>query len=238
MQIYPAIDLMDGKAVRLTRGDFDTKEVFSDSPLNVLQSFTACGATNLHVVDLDGARTGSAVNFEVIEELARVGGVFIEVGGGMRNLNRAERYLKSGANRIILGTAAVKDEGFVKEALAAFGDAVAVGADACNGFIAIDGWVKVTDIDAFGFCERMRDFGVKNIIYTDIGTDGSLSGTNLAAFEKLVQIDGLNIIASGGVTFPEEITKLKEVGVSGVIIGKALYKGVITLEEALRRAAL
>lgn len=234
MEIYPAIDILGGKAVRLTRGDYNSGEVFADDPCEVLRLFKSKGAVNLHVVDLDGARDGSLANFDTVYSLAKEGGVFIEVGGGIRNEERVKRYLDIGAGRVILGTSAVQNIGFARDMAAKYPGKIAAGVDAKNGFVAVDGWRTVTDTEAFGFCERCRGVGLDTIIYTDISTDGALSGTNKAAFGRLKQIKGLNVIASGGISDEDELRALAAMGVYGAVLGKALYKGLIDLGRAVK----
>ncbi len=233
MNILPAIDIRGGKVVRLTKGDYDNMTVYRDSPAEVAKEFLAAGAENLHVVDLDGARDGTPVNLSAIRELCEVKGLLIEVGGGIRNLERIEQYLSLGVGRVILGTAAVRDFSFVEAAVKRFTDAVAVGVDAKDGMVAVSGWEEVTALPAFSFCEKLRDAGVKTVIYTDISKDGALNGTNLAVYEALRQIEGLNIIASGGITFEDEIRALSKMGLYGAILGKALYEGRLDLRRAL-----
>ncbi len=233
MQIYPAIDIRGGNAVRLTQGDYDREEVFSGSPEKVAAEFAACGAKYLHVVDLDGAREGSLVNARLIKRIAAQSRMFLEVGGGVRTLTRIEEYLEAGAGRVILGSAAVDNFALVTDAVRYFGDRIAVGVDALGGKVAVHGWRTVTDMDAFEFCRRLKDSGVRTVIYTDISKDGALSGTNMEAFEKLLEINGLNIIASGGITYYEELEKLRNMGVYGAILGKAVYTGALDLKRVL-----
>ena len=234
MKILPAIDILDGKAVRLLRGEYDKKTVYGE-PMDFARAYKEAGATELHVVDLNGARSGATDNYSVVAELATVG-LNVEIGGGIRNMDTADRYVDLGVKRVILGTAALKDRDFLVAAIKKHGDRIAVGVDAKNGFVATDGWEKVSQKPSFEFCEELRDLGVKTVIYTDVGTDGSLKGTNMDAFDRLVKIDGLNVIASGGVTYAYEIFTLAKKGVYGVILGKALYEGVLTVEQALRAA--
>lgn len=233
MELFPAIDIRGAKVVRLTKGDYDQMKVYRDDPTEVAAEFLAAGARNLHVVDLDGARAGTMANFDSIRALAATKGLFIEVGGGIRTLERIEQYLNLGVGRVILGTAAVRDFSFVEQAVRSFGDAVAVGVDAKDGMVAVSGWEEVTALEAFAFCEKVRDAGVKTVIYTDISKDGALSGTNLAAYERLAEIKGLDIVASGGITFEEEIRTLTKMGTYGAILGKALYEGKLDLKRAL-----
>ncbi|MGI6152137.1 MAG: 1-(5-phosphoribosyl)-5-[(5-phosphoribosylamino)methylideneamino]imidazole-4-carboxamide isomerase [Christensenellales bacterium] len=233
MLIFPAIDLSEGCVVRLFQGDYNQKKVYDDDPLQVAKSFAMLGATHLHVVDLDGAKAGESRNAEVVERIARESGLFVQIGGGIRNMERVRRYLACGAGRVILGTAAVKDPAFLKEALAAFGEGIAVGVDARRGKVALSGWLEDTDMDSFRFCEQLRDLGVQTVIYTDIEKDGGLQGTNLAAYERLKNIANLNVIASGGISSEEDLKALFAIGVHGAIIGKALYEGRLDLSRAL-----
>jgi len=236
MNIYPAIDIIEGQAVRLTKGDYSTKEVFSFDLLCVKESFKTAGATHLHVVDLEGAKAGLPVNFKSIEKLCDKRDMFVEVGGGIREFSTIEKYLKAGVSRVILGTAAVKDFSFLKNAVNLYDDKIAVSVDAKGGFVAISGWEETSKISSIDFVNRLTDAGVKTIIYTDIETDGALGGTNMEVFTKLSKIEGLNVIASGGITYLDEIKKLKALNISGAILGKALYKGLINLSEAVRVA--
>lgn len=234
MDIYPAIDILGGKAVRLTRGDYTTGEVFADNPSEVLEGFKNQGAQFLHVVDLDGAKDGSLANFATIRKLAEAGGVFLEVGGGIRNEERVKSYLDLGVGRVILGTAAIRNFAFAERMAAKYPGRIAVGVDAKDGFVAVDGWKTVTDIDAYLFCKRCADAGVDKVIFTDIATDGAMAGTNMEAFQKLTQIKGLGVIASGGISDEEELRALRLLSVSGAILGKAIYKGLIDLSRAVQ----
>ncbi len=236
MEIFPAIDIRNAKVVRLTKGDYDVMKVYRNDPTEVAKEFLDAGARNLHVVDLDGARDGSLANFDSIKALAATEGLFIEVGGGIRNMERIEAYLKLGVGRVILGTAAVKNYPFVEQAVKEFGNAVAVGVDAKDGMVAVSGWEEVTEIPSFQFCKRLRDTGVKTVIYTDISKDGAMSGTNLEIYKKLAEIKGLDIVASGGITYENEIKALRDMGTYGAILGKALYEGKLDLSRALKIA--
>lgn len=233
MIIFPAIDIIGGKVVRLTKGDYDQKTIYSESPVKVAESFYEKGAKYLHVVDLDGAKIGETSNYTVISDIVKATSMFVEIGGGVRDLTRIERYANVGVKRVIIGTAAVKNPEFLKEAIKEFGALIAVGVDTYDGFIATDGWIEKSNISGLEFCERMRDLGVSNVIYTDISKDGTLSGTNLDIYAKLSKIDGLDITASGGVTYIEEIKKLKEMNIYGAIVGKAIYEGRLDLNEVL-----
>lgn len=233
MKIFPAIDLIDKKVVRLSQGDYSKKTMYSDNPLSVAKSFLKDGATHLHVVDLDGAKKGSPVNFEVIKQLKQLD-MFVEVGGGIRDMQKIESYQKIGVDRVILGTVAIKNFDFVVEAVKEFKDMIAVGVDAKDEKVATHGWQEVTGVNSFDFCKKLYDAGVTSVIYTDIATDGMLKGTNLPAFKRLSKIKGLKVTASGGISSVEEIKKLKEMGVWGAILGKALYENKLSLADAVR----
>ena len=232
MKIFPAIDIRGGNAVRLYQGDYNKERVYSASPCAVAESFAAAGATCLHIVDLDGALEGKPVNFDIIKDVISTAGFFAEVGGGVRSLARIEQYLSAGAARVILGSAAIQNFSLVVDAVKFFGDRVAVGVDACGGKVAIGGWKNVTDVDAFEFCYKLKESGVRTIIFTDISRDGTLSGTNIPAYERLVPI-GADIVASGGIADIEDIKKLKAAGCAGAILGKAIYDGKIDLKQAI-----
>ena len=235
MKIFPAIDLRDGKAVRLYQGNYDQMTVYSDSPVDVAKSFKAKGASCLHLVDLDGAKDGRLVNFETIKEIVEEVDMYVEVGGGIRDEERIKQYLELGVGRVILGTIAVKDPGFLEAMLTKYGEKIAVGVDARDGFVAINGWKEITDRESFEFCRYLRDIGVRSIIYTDISRDGGLEGTNMEAYRKLQEIEGLEVTASGGISFEEEITALRDVA-AAAILGKAIYSGKLDLERAVKLA--
>lgn len=235
MIIYPAIDLRGGKAVRLTKGDYDQMKVYDDDPASVAAGFRDAGATHLHVVDLDGAREGIPQNAETIRKLTAAG-LFTEVGGGIRDEKRICDYLESGVARVILGTIAVRDFGFVERMVKKYGEKIAVGVDAKDGFVAVSGWEETTKLTGVDFCRKLRDAGVKTVIYTDIGRDGCLAGANLPLYRELSEITGLDIIASGGVSFESDVTALKGMDVHGAIIGKALYEGKLDLVRCLMLA--
>ena len=235
MKIFPAIDLRNGKAVRLYQGDYDQMTVYSDSPVDVAKSFKAKGASCLHLVDLDGAKDGRLVNFETIQEIVEEVDMYVEVGGGIRDEERIKQYLELGVGRVILGTIAVKDPGFLEAMVTKYGEKIAVGVDARDGFVAINGWKEITDRESFEFCRYLRDIGVRSIIYTDISRDGGLEGTNMEAYRKLQEIEGLEVTASGGISFEEEITALRDVA-AAAILGKAIYSGKLDLERAVKLA--
>lgn len=236
MNIFPAIDIISGKAVRLTKGDYSTQKTYSDTPVKVAEDFYKLGARFLHVVDLDGAKTGTTENYSLIADIVKSTSMFVEVGGGVRDMERIEKYLSVGVKRVILGTSAVNNPQFRREAIKVFGEAVAVGVDTLNGTIATNGWLNDSGVSGVEFCKILCDEGVKNVIYTDISRDGTLSGTNLDVYKTLCEIKGLSITASGGVTFLEEIEKLKAMGVYGAIVGKAIYEGKLDLKEVLKIA--
>ena len=235
MELFPAIDLRDGQAVRLFQGDYDQMTVYSKNPADVARQFKAKGAKNLHLVDLDGAKDGRLVNFESIREIVTDIDLFVEVGGGIRDEERICQYLDLGVGRVILGTIAVKDTDFLEKMVAKYKEKIAVGVDVKDGYVAINGWKEVTDREGMDFCRYLADIGVKTVIYTDISRDGGLKGTNLEAYRRLAEIKGLDIVASGGISFEEEITALKETAY-GAILGKALYDGLLDLERALQLA--
>ncbi|MBQ8762630.1 MAG: 1-(5-phosphoribosyl)-5-[Clostridia bacterium] len=236
MQIFPATDILGGKVVRLTKGDYNQVKIYADSPAEMALEFIKDGATNLHMVDLDGAKDGAPVNFEAIREAAKIKDLFIEVGGGIRDMKRVEDYLSLGVKRVILGTAAIRNYPFVEEAVKEFGNAIAVGVDAKDGFVAVSGWQETTSVKSVEFCKKLRDTGVSTVIYTDISKDGMLSGTNLEVYGELSQIKGLDIVASGGITFVNEIEKLRDMNIYGAIVGKAVYEGKLSLKDALKAA--
>ncbi|MBP3319571.1 MAG: 1-(5-phosphoribosyl)-5-[(5-phosphoribosylamino)methylideneamino]imidazole-4-carboxamide isomerase, partial [Ruminiclostridium sp.] len=208
MKIFPAIDLFGGQAVRLYKGDYDQMTVYDPEPLNTVRKFEAAGARNLHLVDLEGAKTGQTTNLPTIEKLAANTGLFIEVGGGIRNMDTVRRYLEAGASRVILGTAAVTDPDFLAVAVAAYGDKIAVGADLKDGKVAIKGWLETSQEGWEAFFDKMQALGVSTIICTDISKDGAMQGTNRELYKLLAQKYTMNIIASGGVSSLEDIQAL------------------------------
>lgn len=238
MQIFPAIDLRGGQVVRLYQGDYDQMTVYGADPCAVARAFQAAGAKYLHVVDLDGARSGTAENFESIAALCRQGGLYIEVGGGIRSQERIEQYLELGVDRCILGTIAVKDFNFTKEMARRYGAQIAVGVDARDGYVAVSGWEETSGEKGVDFCRRLRDAGVGTVIYTDISRDGAEQGTNLPLYEQLVQIQGLSVTASGGISSLEELRRLRDMGVDAAILGKALYTGRLDLKTVLKEEGL
>ena len=233
MQIFPAIDLRGGQVVRLYQGDYDQETVYAADPCAVARDFLAAGARYLHVVDLDGARDGTLANFETIAALVRQGGLYIEVGGGIRTEERIRRYLDLGVGRCILGTIAVKDFAFTERMAKKYGDRIAVGVDARDGFVAVSGWKELSAERGVDFCRRLRDAGVKTVIYTDISRDGAEQGTNLDLYRELAGIEGLDITASGGVSSIEELRELQTIGTKAAILGKALYTGWLDLKTVM-----
>ncbi len=236
MKIFPAIDLYEKKAVRLLHGDYNKMTVYSDYPLSVARTFEEEGAKYIHIVDLEGAKSGKTPNLDIVKEIAEKTSLFVEVGGGIRSLETVEAYLSSGVSRVILGTAAVTDEEFLKKALEEYGEKIAVGADVKDGKIAIKGWLESSLFSLDAFLERMVSLGVKTVICTDISKDGAMSGTNLPLYERLSSKYSLDIIASGGISTLDDIKKLAKMGISGAIIGKAYYTGAINLKMALEAA--
>ena len=233
MQIFPAIDLRGGQVVRLYQGDYDQETVYAADPCAVARDFLAAGARYLHVVDLDGARDGTLANFETIATLVRQGGLYIEVGGGIRTEERIRRYLDLGVGRCILGTIAVKDFAFTERMAQKYGARIAVGVDARDGFVAVSGWKELSAERGVDFCRRLRDAGVKTVIYTDISRDGAEQGTNLDLYRELAEIEGLDITASGGVSSIEELRELQTIGTKAAILGKALYTGRLDLKTVM-----
>ncbi|HPE96207.1 MAG TPA: 1-(5-phosphoribosyl)-5-[(5-phosphoribosylamino)methylideneamino]imidazole-4-carboxamide isomerase [Bacillota bacterium] len=237
MKILPATDIINGALVRLTRGDYNAVKVYDADPVSTARSFAAKGAKYIHVVDLDGAKDPEKSNFKVISDIISAAPLKAEVGGGIRSMERIGRYLEAGAWRVIIGTAALTDPAFLDEALRVYGpERICVGVDAKGGFAATDGWTKTSTLDSFSFCRALRERGIVNIVYTDISRDGMLSGTNMEAYEKLVQIDGLRTVASGGICSISEIEALEKLGTDGAIIGKAMYEGLIDLAQAVSAA--
>jgi len=236
MKIFPAIDIFDKKAVRLFKGDYNQMTVYSDNPLTVLDDFVKKGAKNLHLVDLEGAKTGKTPNFEVVSALAKGSNLFTEIGGGIRSERVIEKYLSAGVDRVILGTASVTDEKFLLSSLKNFGDKIAVGVDIKDGFVAIKGWTEKSNLEALSFLKKLEQIGVKTVICTDISKDGAMKGTNHDLYKKISSVCSINLIASGGVSSIDDVKKLKEKGIYGAIIGKAYYTGAIDLKDAVEVA--
>lgn len=236
MLIYPAIDLFEGKAVRLLRGDYAQMTVYSEHPEEIALDFAAQGASRIHLVDLEGAKSGETPNFDTVLRIKKASGLFCEIGGGVRNMEVIARYLDAGIDRVILGTAAVTQPGFVAEAAAKYGEKIAVGVDVKDGYVAVKGWTEKSEEEAFAFCRRMNDIGVRTLICTDISRDGAMQGTNLNLYRELSQSLGMQIIASGGVSSMDDVRALAAMDIHGAIIGKAYYTGAIQLREAIEVA--
>lgn len=236
MNIFPAIDLIGGKAVRLFKGDYDQKTVYSDSPLDVAKGFRAAGAEYLHLVDLDGAKSGKAENLALISEIIRESGLKVEVGGGIRTEETVAQYVEIGVLRVILGTAAVTNRPFLEEMLRKYGDKIAVGVDIKDGMVATHGWMNSSGIDCFDFMADLQKMGVKTVICTDISKDGAMAGTNLDLYRRLLDRFTIDLVASGGVSSMADVKELREMNIYGAILGKALYVGGIDLAEAVAAA--
>ena len=233
MNIFPAIDLYEGKAVRLYKGDYAQMTVYSDNPSEIGIDFKNAGAGYIHIVDLEGAKSGTTPNFDTVIDIKKKSGLFCEIGGGIRSMDVINRYLGAGIDRVILGTAAVTSEGFVKEAVAKYGEHIAVGIDIKDGFVAIKGWTEKSTLNAFDFCSSMQDIGVKTIICTDISKDGAMIGTNRELYKELSGKFDIQITASGGVSTIDDVKALASMDLYGAIIGKAYYTGAIDLKEAI-----
>lgn len=236
MELYPAIDLYGGQAVRLYKGDYAQMTVYSAHPELVAKDFAAAGAKAIHLVDLEGAKTGKPENLTAIRKILDETDLFAEVGGGIRSLETVERYLSIGVGRVILGTAAVTDPAFLEAALAKYGEKIAVGVDLKDGFVAIKGWTEKSALTAAGFFSQMERLGVKTVICTDISRDGAMQGTNRGLYRELSRAYHLDLIASGGVSSLEDVLALKAMGLHGAIIGKAYYIGAIDLKQAVEAA--
>lgn len=234
MFIFPAIDLYDKKAVRLYKGDYAQMTVYSENPMEIARNFEAAGAKFIHMVDLEGARDGSTPNLKIVADVAQNTSLFVEVGGGIRDMETVERYLSAGVSRVILGTAAVNDRDFLRAAVEKHGDRIAVGADVKDGAIAIKGWLEKSSFSTEDFLNRMQAIGVQTVICTDISKDGAMRGTNRELYRRLANRFSMNIVASGGVSSMEDIRALKAMNLYGAIIGKAYYTGAIDLAAAIR----
>ena len=236
MLIFPAIDLYAGKAVRLYKGDYAQMTVYSEDPPALAADFAARGARCLHLVDLEGARDGGTPNLETVRRIVSGSSLFTELGGGVRSMAVLERYLNAGVDRVILGTAAVSDPAFLREALRSFGDGVAVGVDIRDGFVAIKGWTEKSALEPFAFCGELQALGVRTLICTDVSRDGAMQGANRELYRALAERFSMDIIASGGVSSLEDVRALRALGLYGAIIGKAYYTGAIDLQEAIEVA--
>lgn len=236
MELFPAIDLYDGKAVRLYKGDYNNMTVYSENPIEIARDFVACGAKNVHLVDLEGARDGTTPNLPIVEQIAGETPLFTEIGGGIRSLDTVRTYIDAGVDRVILGTAAVTDRAFLLAALERYGDKIAVGVDIKDGYVAIKGWLEKSRHTCFDFCRQMQDIGVKTIICTDISKDGAMQGANIDLYRQLNGQFDISFTASGGVSDLSDVIALRDMGMSAAIIGKAYYIGAIDLRVALEVA--
>ena len=236
MIVFPAIDLYDKKAVRLYKGDYGNMTIYSENPIEIARDFEEKGASWVHMVDLEGAKEGTTPNLEIVKQVVRETDLSVEIGGGIRSMETAEAYFKAGVSRIILGTAAVNNEDFLKEAVARYGKGIAVGADVRDGQVAIKGWLEKSQYSLESFMENMQALGVETVICTDISRDGAMKGTNLKLYKELSERFNMNIVASGGVSSMEDIVALMEMNLYGAIIGKAYYTGAIDLRKAIEVA--
>lgn len=236
MKLFPAIDLYDGKAVRLFKGDYNEMTVYSENPIEIARDFEQKGAEYIHLVDLEGAKDGTTPNIDIVKQIANETSLFTEIGGGIRSMETVKKYLENGVDRVILGTAAVNDPEFLEQAVKTYGEKIAVGVDVKDGFVAIKGWVEKSEYDCFEFCAKMQNLGVKTIICTDISKDGAMQGTNRMLYKELSEKFSIDITASGGVSSIDDIKALRSLDLYGAIIGKAYYIGAIDLEEALEAA--
>ena len=236
MNIFPAIDLYDKKAVRLFKGDYNQMTVYSENPIDVARDFENKGAKFIHMVDLEGAKDGTTPNLSIVADIANKTSLFVEIGGGIRSMETVDKYLSAGVSRVILGTSAVTDEEFLKSAIEKYGEKIAVGADVKDGYIAIKGWLEKSAYTLDAFFEKMQNMGVKTIICTDISKDGAMKGTNLQMYSELSKKYSLDIVASGGVSAIDDVKALRKMELYGAIIGKAYYTGAIDLTEAIEVA--
>lgn len=236
MNIFPAIDLFEKKAVRLYQGDYTQMTVYSENPIEIALDFEKKGAKFIHMVDLEGAKSGTTPNLDIVLQIKQNTNLFCEIGGGIRNMETVDRYLQAGLDRVILGTAAVADEEFVRNAVLKYGDKIAIGVDIKDGFVAVKGWTEKSGLDAFDFCEKMQHIGVKTLICTDISKDGAMQGTNVELYQQMSQRYSMQIIASGGVSSLTDVERLASLKLYGAIIGKAYYTGAIDLQQAIEVA--
>ena len=233
MKLFPAIDLYEGKAVRLFKGDYSQMTVYNDDPTAVAADFLASGAECIHIVDLEGAKSGTTPNFDTVCKIKATSGLFCEIGGGIRSIEVIDKDLSAGIDRVILGTAAVGNLDFVKAAVEKYGERIAVGADLKDGYVAVKGWTEKTNLSYEDFFRQMQNVGVKTVICTDISKDGAMMGTNLDLYRSLSQKFSMQIVASGGVSSLEDVKRLNDMGIYGAIIGKAYYTGAIDLRQAI-----
>ena len=236
MILFPAIDILDGKAVRLLKGDYNQVTVYSERPWEFAQDFVSKGCSAIHIVDIDGAKTGDTVNIKTVEKIAQTKGLYSEIGGGIRSMETVERYLEAGISRVILGTAALKDPAFLKEAIRKYDDRIAVGVDLKDGYVSVKGWIETSDKEGFEFMKELEDIGVSAVIVTDISRDGAMKGTNLELYRRISTETGMKVTASGGISTLDDLKALRAMDIYGAIIGKAYYTGAIRLEDALEVA--
>lgn len=236
MIILPAIDLYDKKAVRLYKGDYTQMTVYSENPIEIARDFESKGAKYIHMVDLEGAKDGTTPNLSIVADVAQNTSLFVEIGGGIRSMETLEKYFTAGVSRAILGTSAVTDESFLRSAVEAYGERIAVGADIKDGYVAIKGWLEKSGFTTDEFFSKMCSLGVKTIICTDISKDGAMEGTNREMYRELSEKYSANIVASGGVSSIEDVRSLSEMNLYGAIIGKAYYTGALDLKEAIELA--
>ena len=236
MYIFPAIDLYEGKAVRLFKGDYNQMTIYSENPAEIAADFAAYGAKHLHLVDLEGAKYGTTPNLGTIEKILTGSGLFTEVGGGIRSMEVVDTYLSAGVDRVILGTAAVNDPAFLHKAVDKYADKIAVGVDIKDGMVAIKGWTEKSALDAFTFCHDLQKLGVTTVICTDISKDGAMMGANHELYSRLMDELSMQIVASGGVSSIDDVKRLADMKMYGAIIGKAYYTGAISIKEAIEVA--
>ena len=233
MKLFPAIDLYEGQAVRLLKGDYAQKTVYSSDPLAVARGFREAGAEYIHMVDLEGARDGGTPNFDLVAQVARTTGLKVEIGGGVRTEEVVRRYLDAGVLRVILGTAAVEDQDFLAALVARYSQRIAVGVDVKDGLVAIKGWTQVSELTLEGFCRTLEQMGVKTVICTDISKDGAMQGTNRELYRRLSREFSMDLVASGGVSTLEDVIALRDMGLYGAILGRAIYNGGVDLKKAI-----
>lgn len=233
MIIFPAIDIKDGKCVRLTQGDYNKETVYNNSPLAVAKQWETKGAEYLHLVDLNGAKEGKSINEEIIFSIAKETNIPIQVGGGIRSLQTVKSFISAGINRVIVGTAAINDRQFLEEAVQRFGEKIAVSIDARNGYVATEGWTKTSTTKAKDLLKQLESIGVTTVVYTDIHKDGMLAGPNIEELKMINEQTNIRVIASGGITTIKDVAQVKQLNVYGAIIGKALYDGTLSLEDVL-----
>lgn len=236
MYIFPAIDLYEGKAVRLLRGEYDKMTVYSENPIEIAYEFESLGASHIHMVDLEGAKNGGTPNIDIVRQVAEKTGLFVEIGGGIRSMDVIDVYIGAGIDRVILGTAAVQNTEFVKAAVDKYGGRIAVGADIKDGYVAIKGWTEKSQYTCFEFCDEMQNLGVKTLICTDVSKDGAMKGTNRELYKELSEKFNMQIVASGGVSTIDDVKVLAKMNLYGAIIGKAYYTNAISLKEAIEVA--